>query len=264
MPASSCTLPRQMFPPPTTIATETPARLTSAISSAIVRVVLTSTPPPSLLKASPEIFRRTRAYFAAPSSLPKSVSREAPDANFFAERANRTEDQLADADRIVFDEGLLEQAMLFEPFRELALDDAIADFGRLLGGHRRPELASQTLDFRRRHALAVEILRRHRGDVHRDIARELAELRIARDEVGLAVDLDEHADLSAGVDVAHDEPFLGDALGLLCSLRRAALEQQRLRAIHVAGRVEQRLPAVHHRSARLLAECLDLVGFGLV
>ena len=40
------------------------------------------------------------------------------------------------------------------------------------------------------HALAVEILRRHRRHVHRDIARQLAKARIARDEIGFAVDLE--------------------------------------------------------------------------
>ena len=56
---------------------------------------------------------------------------------------------------------------------------------------------------------------------------EFGELRIARDEIGLAVDFDEHADLAAGVNVAGDDAFVGDALGLFRGLRGAALEQQR-------------------------------------
>ena len=40
------------------------------------------------------------------------------------------------------------------------------------------------------------------GDLHREVPDELLELVRAGDEVGLAVDLDQHADAAAGVDVA--------------------------------------------------------------
>ena len=39
----------------------------------------------------------------------------------------------------------------------------------------------------------------------RDVVRELAEVVVEGDEVGLAVDLEEDADLAAGVDVGLDE-----------------------------------------------------------
>ncbi len=112
--------------------------------------------------------------------------------------------------------------------------------------------------------LAIEILRRHRRDVHRDIAGQVGELRVARDEVGLAVDFDEHADLAAGVDVAGDEAFVGRPLGLLRGLRRTALDQQRLGLLEVAGGLDERLAAIHHRRARFFAERFDLVGVGLI
>src|ERR1700729_1079533 len=142
MPASSCTLPRQMFPPPTTMAIETPARRTSAISSAIARVVLTSTPDASPVKASPDIFRSTRAYRDSPSSLPKRVSCKAPHADLLAERPDGTNDQIADAHRVVLDECLVEQAMLLVPLRELAFDDLFGDLRRLAGRNARAKLVS--------------------------------------------------------------------------------------------------------------------------
>ncbi len=74
----------------------------------------------------------------------------------------------------------------------------------------------------------------------------------------------QNADLTACVDVARDEPFVGGALGLLRGLRRTAFEQQRLSALHVAGGIEQRLAAIHHRRARLFAQRFDLFGFGLI
>src|ERR1700688_3847068 len=111
MPASSWILPRQMFPPPTTIAIETPKRLTSAICSAMPCVLLRSTLASSA-NASPDIFSSTRENRGAGRSLTEGISREAADANSFAERTDRTIDQVADAHRIVFHEGLVEEAML--------------------------------------------------------------------------------------------------------------------------------------------------------
>jgi hypothetical protein len=47
--------------------------------------------------------------------------------------------------------------------------------------------------------------------VHRDVLEQLLEVLGARDEVRLAVELDEHADLAAGVDVVADCAFVGGA-----------------------------------------------------
>src|SRR6266550_4077606 len=45
----------------------------------------------------------------------------------------------------------------------------------------------------------LQVLRIHRRDLHRDLLRELAEVRVARDEVGLARELDHRADPAARV-----------------------------------------------------------------
>src|SRR5580692_105356 len=260
MPASSCTFPRQMFPPPTTIATETPARLTSAISLAIASVVLTSTPVPCPAKASPEIFNKTREKrgpIGVPS-LTKGVPREAPHAKPFAQRSNRTINQIADGHCVILDEGLIEQAALLKPLIQFALNDFLGDLGTLPRRYARAELAAQSIDHFCGHAIPIQILRRHCGNVHRDVAGKLCKLRISCDEIGFAIHLDQHADLAAGVDVTRDEPFIGLALGFLCRLRRAALEQERFRAFDVAGGVEQRFAAIHHRRARLFTQRFDL------
>src|SRR6516162_8885173 len=264
MPASSCTLPRQMFPPPTTIAMETPARLTSAISSAIARVVFTSTPVVSPANASPDIFKRTREKRGPGNSLTKGVSGEAPYANAFAERADRTMHEVAHAHRIVLDERLIEQAVLLEPLVKFSGNDLLCYFGRLARRHCILKLGAQPFDYVSRHALAIEIKWGHRGDVHRDIARKFAEPRVARNEVRFTVDLKQHTDLAAGMNVACHQPLIRRTLGLLCRLCCAALEQQRLRALHVTRSIQQRLAAIQHRRASLFAQRLNLFGPRLI
>ena len=80
----------------------------------------------------------------------------------------------------------------------------------------------------------VDVQRRQAGDLDREVADELLELVGARDEVRLAVDLDEHADAAAGVDVARDEALAGVAAGLLGGRGEAPLAQQRGRLLEVA------------------------------
>src|SRR5580692_1627884 len=264
MPASSCTFPRQMLPPPTTIATETPSLLTSAICAAIACVVLTSTlfEPPA--KASPEIFNSTRENRGRSRSLTEGVSCEAPDPNAFAERSDRTIEQVPDGHAIVLDEGLVEEAMLFEPFVQPPGNDLLADLGGLPRRYAGRKLLAQGIYDLAGHALAIEIARRHRRAVHRDVARKFRKPWIASHKIGLAVDLDQDADLPAGMHVACDEPFVCHAFGFSRSLRGTAFEQQRLGAIGIAAGIEQRLTTVHHRRARGFPQRLDLFGLRLI
>ena len=53
------------------------------------------------------------------------------------------------------------------------------------------------------------------GDLHRELARELLEVIGPGDEVGLAVELEQHAEPRAMMDVAGDDALAGDAAGLL-------------------------------------------------
>ena len=83
------------------------------------------------------------------------------------------------------------------------------------------------------------------------------EVLVARDEVGLAVDLDEDADAPAAVDVRDDSALGGLAAGLLRRLREALRAQPVDRLVHVAADLDKRLLAVGHAGAGTLAEILD-------
>ncbi len=63
--------------------------------------------------------------------------------------------------------------------------------------------------------------------MHGDVAREADEVLVAGDEVGVAVDLDEHPDLGVLVHVGLDRALGGDALAEILDLL-ALLDPQEL------------------------------------
>ena len=107
--------------------------------------------------------------------------------------------------------------------------------------------------------LPAHMFRRHRGDLHRDRLRELTELRVAGDEVGLARQLDERADAATTVDVRLDDAFLGLAVAALRGGREPLLLEDVLRLLEVARRRLERFLAVHHAGAGLRPKALDVV-----
>src|SRR5256885_2284322 len=128
-------------------------------------------------------------------------------------------------------------------------------------GERRHQLADRlrrVADVRLGEQL-VDVLRIHRRDLHRDLASELAEVVVARDEVGLARELHERADAAAAVDVGLDDALLGLATRLLLGPHEPTLLDQGLRAVEVAFRLFERALAIHHARARLLAQALYLI-----
>ena len=82
--------------------------------------------------------------------------------------------------------------------------------------------------------------------------RERLELVRAGHEVGLAADLDEHAD-AAAVHVRLDHALGGGAVGALAELGDAALAQQLDGGLLVAGRLAQHVLAFHDARAGQLA-----------
>src|SRR5262249_61782572 len=86
---------------------------------------------------------------------------------------------------------------------------------------------------------------------------EVLQFLVAGPEVGLAVDLDAHADPAAAVDVRHDGALGRLAAGLLGRLREALGAQVVDRLVHVAADLGQRLLAVRHAGAGALAQVLD-------
>ena len=147
------------------------------------------------------------------------------------------------------------------PLVELALDDlldhvvGLALLARLLLEHAALGLALVLGDLVGRDIAAALA----RCDVDRDLAGELLEVVVAGDEVGLALDLDQHADLAAGVDVGGDDA-LARCLARALRGRGLALDSQELdRLVGVAIGLLQRGLAVHHRRARALAQHLDVL-----
>ncbi len=91
------------------------------------------------------------------------------------------------------------------------------------------------------------------------------EVLVRGDEVGVAVDLDQHADLRARVDVGLHGALGGDALAEVLDLLALLHAQDLDRLLDVAGGLGERLLAVHHPRARALAQglhvfCCDLDG----
>ena len=96
------------------------------------------------------------------------------------------------------------------------------------------------------------------ADVERDIGDHLhqaLEQVVARDEVGLGIDLDDDA-LGAG-DGDADQAFGGDAVGFLRGLGQALLAQPVDRGLDVALGFAERGLAIHHARAGLFAQVLD-------
>ena len=88
-----------------------------------------------------------------------------------------------------------------------------------------------------------------RRDVQRQVARQLLEFLGASDEVGLAVELEEHADLSVVVEVAHRRCPARRSFRSLLGLGDALLAKDLGRLLDVTARLLQRSLAIHHASA---------------
>ena len=93
-------------------------------------------------------------------------------------------------------------------------------------------------------------LRAHFGDG----AHQRLEVFVTGDEVGLGIDLDDDA-AGAGEHDA-DQAFGSDAAALLGGLGQALLAQPVDRALDITGRLGQRVLAIHHAGAGLLAKLL--------
>ena len=201
---------------------------------------------------------RPRAY------SPTGEAREAADDDVLAGLRRELGAQLLDRLAVVLvgvDVLLVEQHDLLDPLAQLALDDLRA---RMFSGlsaaccsktRVSASLASSGTSSSRTYCVVGE-----RGDVQRDVAGEGDEVLVVGDEVGVAVDLDEHADLAVGVDVGLDGALGGLAAGELADLV-AHLDAQDLDGlVDVAAGLLQGLLAVHHPRAGLLAQGLDVLG----
>src|ERR1700730_1353348 len=160
---------------------------------------------------------------------------EAAHSDVLAQFADLGCNQLRDADRLVLDEGLLEQADLFIELAHLAFDDLFNDLGRLASGRglRAIDVLLALEGFRRDVFLADKLWITRR-DVHGDVVFQFLEILGTRHKVAFAVHFDEHPDLAASVDVAGNGPFAGHSARLLGSDRYAFLTKKHDRLLEIA------------------------------
>ena len=116
------------------------------------------------------------------------------------------------------DVDLVEQHDVAQPLLDLALDDPRADVLGLVGGLLLEDAGLGVTHVGRDLVLGDPARLRRGGEVQRDVPGEGDEVVVLGHEVGVAVDLDEHADLAVGVDVALDGALGGLAVGELAEL----------------------------------------------
>ena len=93
-----------------------------------------------------------------------------------------------------------------------------------------------------------------------DVLDQLLEVGRPRDEVRLAVHLDQDAAPVIRGDAVADQPFARRAPGLLGGARQAALPQNEVGLLEVAVGLGERGLAFHHARAGLVAELLHVGG----
>src|SRR5512134_88981 len=169
MPCLLATVPRTMFPPPSTRPRFTPSEWTALTSSARRSTTVKSIPVPrSPASDSPDSLTRTRRNAKPSTSVaPERESREPADGDLLAHLARDGLDQVTHLLLVVLHERLLQQHPLLVEFLELAL-------GHLLLHRRRLARLLGLLEVDRLfagHDLGRDAVRRHREriggrDVH--------------------------------------------------------------------------------------------------
>src|SRR5579871_588865 len=190
--------------------------------------------------------------------LPQLEAGEATDRHVDPKSDDRLPHDVPDRPVALLDERLLEQADVLVEALDLPVDDAL---DHLLGLALLARLGRVDLALGRQlglgHVLACDVARRGRRDLHRQVPHELLELGGLGDEVGLAVHLDQDADLAPGVDVRAHRAVGRRPRRLLRRLGEPALAKQPQRAVEVAAALPERLLAVEEAGAGALAQVLD-------
>src|SRR5687768_5701125 len=197
-----------MLPPPITSPSETPDWWRVRISSVNRSTTAGEIPKPcSPASASPLSLTTTRRYFRSAILLAQRVANETAHDDLLARFGGRFRDQLAHgllALRILY-EDLVHQRRFLVELAEFTLDDLVP---HLLGLALVLDLlqidAALALDHDRRDSFRAHRYWIARGDVHRDVARQLLELVVACDEVRLAIELNHNPDFAAQMHVAGD------------------------------------------------------------
>src|SRR3954451_12711270 len=179
-----------MLPPPTTTATSTPSACTRSTCLAMALMRSGSAPySRSPISASPESFRRMRSNADDALLLAELVPSEPADHDVLTRLRCRGRAQVLDrltAVLVLVHVLLVQKHDLLQPLAQPALGDLRPHVLGLVGGLllEDPQLAPALL---LRHVLLRHVQRGGRRDVQGDVARELLEVVVARDEVRLAV-----------------------------------------------------------------------------
>src|SRR5262249_17451163 len=192
--------------------------------------------------------------------LSELEAREPPDGDVLSQAGDGFLDHFTHRPIALLDEWLLQKTDVLQVALELARDDALDHLRRLaalLGLHAIDRPPAPLL--RLGDLLAADVARARGRHLHRQVAHQLLELVRLGDEVGLAVDLDQHADLAARVDVGPDRPVGGDAGGPFGRLRESLLAQEPERLVEIALRLAERFLTIEEPGARLLAQLLHEV-----
>src|SRR3954451_14214697 len=195
------------------------------------------------------------------SLLPDREADEALDDDVLAGLGREGGAQLLDRLAVVLvavDVLLVEQDDLLVPGLQLALDDFGPDVLRLVGGLLLEDAGLAVLVLLGDLVLGDVRRLRRGGDVQGEVLGELDEVVVLGDEVGVALDLDEHADLAGRVDVGLDGALGGLATGELADLVAHLDAEDLLGLGGVAVGLGQGVLAVHHAGAGLLAKGLDV------
>src|SRR5215469_13094576 len=161
------------------------------------------------------------------SNVANFKSRKPADTDVLTQLADLGRAQLRDGLCLVLDEGLLVKADLLLELLHLSRNHLFGDLRGLAAGHglRQINLLLASVVCRRDVFLA-NVLRVAGRDVHGDIVHQFFEVFGASDEIALAVDLNQHADLASGMNVAGDRPLAGHTGSLLGRYRDAFLAEK--------------------------------------
>ena len=191
--------------------------------------------------------------------FPDRVAGKAPNDDVLADLGDLRRDQLLDRLVGILDEALFEQtdgAVKFVEFSFHDLRGHVFWFAfHLLGINR-------ALGFNRggRDFIATDIERLRGGDVECDVFHKRTEAIVFRDEIGLAVYLDEDADFALQMNVGGDDTFFGGAGGFLARARNTLGTQQRFGLVEIAPGLGEGPFAIHKARVGFPAELLDELG----